>query len=260
MVTVFIQSQAQALTQGIYDIKNEVVNWGILFAGIGTVSMAILQTARNLLPLRMWFQQSHFRTWINKVSSTAPERFRNTSGASAEKDLINLAAGGDREAFYSQSIDDLCADIKAIASVVMDYPAEHRLLLYCLASEANLQDIEKLIDPPPPEVFQKLPHQHSQEEKLQLKAFAAAKTRVGAQLRCTVDALQTSIAFRWKRMFQAASVLLSAVLGPVVLYLGGFQGGYSARIAAMFIFAVLSGVLAPVARDLVSAIEKMGNP
>lgn len=258
MMAVFIQSQAQALTQGLSDIKNEVVNWGILFAGIGTASMAILQTARNLLPLRMWFQRAHFRTWINKVSGTAPKEFRGASKTCAEADLINLASGGDEQAFYSQPIDDLCTDIKGIASIVLDYPAEHRLLLYCLASGAEQDDIDKLIDPPPTEVFQKLPHQHSQEEKLQLKAFAAAKTRVGTQIRCTVDALQVSIAFRWKRVFQAASVVLSAVLGPVALWLGDYRGGLN-NYAVACIFAVLSGVLAPVARDLVSAIEKMGN-
>jgi hypothetical protein len=258
MIVVFIGSQAQALTQGIADIKNEVVNWGILFAGIGTVSMAILQAARNLLPLRMWFQRSHLHGWFEKVTSKAPGEFKCASKTSAEWDLINLAAGGDDKAFYSQPIDDLCSDIKSIASVVLDYPAEHRLLLYCLASEAEFEDIDKLIYPPEPEVFQKLPHQHTQDEKLKLKAFAAAKTRVGAQLRCTVDALEVSIAFRWKRLFQSASVVLSAVLGPVALSLGDYRGNLN-RYAVVCIFAVLSGVLAPVARDLVSAIEKMGN-
>lgn len=124
-------------------------------------------------------------------------------------------------------------------------------------SQAKIDDIKEALNPPDPELLAKLPHAHTEAEMAQIKTFVAAKTRLGAQMRCTIDALKASMDFRWKRYLQFASLILSAFLGAIVLHMIDQAGAYPS-VAATIIFAVISGFLAPVAREPVSTIEKWG--
>jgi hypothetical protein len=262
-MTPFSIMQEPQLMNGLDSINTWVKTWAIPLAAIGTISMAFLQTLKNVLPLRKWYQQRHFYSWIDRVAAGIPECLTvRPDGApialvDPKLDLVNLAASGDAAALYNLASDELFTQIRGVTPVILDYPQKHELLLYCFVSQASVDDIKEVLNPPDPEVLAKLPHAHTEAEKAQIKAFVAAKTRLGAQMRCTIDALKASMDFRWKRYLQLASLLLSAFLGVIVLHMNDQAGAYPS-IAATIIFAVISGFLAPVARDLVSTIEKWG--
>jgi hypothetical protein len=234
------------INQGLNAITAWIKLWGVPLAGIGTISMALLQTAKNVFPLRQRFQEQRIRAWLTARDAE--------SAANAEKDLIALVMAGDRTAFYNSDIDQLCTQIKSSLTAALDYPTLHEALIACLASSASKTDLEKLFDPPHADVFLKGAQQSTTEEKEAIRQYATAKTRVGAEMRCAIDAIESAIAFRWKRTLQIASLFLSAIVGVIALHISG-SPGLRPTFGASIVIGLLAGFLAPVARDLVAAIE-----
>jgi hypothetical protein len=252
--------QDKEILNGLSAITGWVQTWAVPLAAIGTVSMAFLQTAKNVFPLRNWFQRFYFHRWLRASAKKASKCKGLCAGAEkAEKDLIALATSGDANAFYDLPIEQLCGQIKEAVPVILDYPQLHVDLLRCLSSEANCSDMYLIFEPPAPAIFLKRGDQTTEDEKRAIREYAAAKTRLGTQVRCSVDAIQTSIGFRWKYCLQVASVILSSLLGIVALHMGAGPDHAYPTISSTIMIGVLSGFLAPVARDLVAAIEKWRN-
>ena len=254
---IFDQAQIAEIMKGLDAIVGWVKAWAVLLTAIGTVSMALLQTAKNVFPLRSWFQRGRLHRWILAAASTSA--IRDVCTSKAEIDLISLATSGDKEAFYNLPIEDLCTQIRNAVPVILDYPRIHKDLFCCLASEASEEDIQLLLHPPPPEIFLKRGEHSTDEERGLIREYAAAKTRLTAQVRCSIDAIQTSIGFRWKYFLQLASLVLSAILGVIALHLGAGPDHALPTFGATIVIGLLSGFLAPVARDLVAAIENWRN-
>jgi hypothetical protein len=254
---IFNPAQDAEILKGVGAIADWVKAWAVPLAAIGTVSMALLQTAKNVFPLRSWFQRGRLRRWLlATVKDSSRSTGADVCASKAETDLISLATSGDENAFYNLPIEDLCSQVRNAVPVILDYPTLHVDLFYCLASEASAADIRRLLEPPPPETFLKRGDQSSDDEKHAIREYAAAKTRLAAQVRCSIDAIQTSIGFRWKYFLQLASLVLSAIIGVIALRLGAGPDHAYPTVGATIMIGLLSGFLAPVARDLVAAIEK----
>jgi hypothetical protein len=238
------------LESGLKAISIWVTTWGVPLAAIGTISMALLQTANNILPLRRHFQETRIATWLLGRNCKA--------AAKAEADLIALVTSGDCDAFYNSEIDQVCGQIKNALTVVLDYPELHKELIACLASTAEVEDLKNLFHPPNADIFLKAAHQSTAEERHAIRQYAIAKTRIGAEMRSAVDAIQSSIAFRWKRRLQIISLVLSAIVGIFALNFGA-RPGLAPSLGGSIVIGLLSGFLAPVARDLVAAIENWRN-
>ncbi len=266
-MTFFQQNPpTDAVSVGLDAITRWVRTWGIPLAAIGTISMALLQTAKNTLPLRRWFQKYRLLRWLTNSASQRCPCNERPDPLKAENDLISLVTSGDRNAFYNLPIEDLCAQMKGVITVILDYPSLHQDLLYCFASGAKPEDIRKMLQPPSVETFLRHGEHSSHEEKHAIREYAAAKTRLSVQVACSIDAIRMSIGFRWKLWMQIISLVLSAVLGVVALYLGIINDpnnpqapGFPTKLGTTLIIGLLSGFLAPVARDLVAAVEKWRN-
>lgn len=278
------------VTQGLETIRAALSHWALPVAAVGTVSMAILQTLKDQTPIRNWYQQvrlrkwllasiqgNYSRSWITRLRYRLRLRFPSKKDPEhkvkvdrlrkeqlellkkVEDDLIVLATSGDREAFYDLPIDGLCDQIRKVLSVILDYPNLHEELLGVLARGANCCDIALLLRA---DDIDSRGLDASAKEKA-AKAFreiTAAKSRVLSQIRCSVDAMQIAIGFRWKLWLQSASMVLSTVIGAIAFGLDGVRGSDGAIDWAIcgraVAFGVLAGFLAPIARDLVAATEK----
>lgn len=234
------------LETGLKAISTWVTTWGIPLAAIGTISMALLQTAKNIFPLRRRFQEIRIAEWLcGRNAQSAPR---------AASDLVALVTAGDSDAFYNSEIEQVCGQIKNSLTAVLDYPDRHTELIACLASTASEEDIYNLFHPPDADMFLKAAHQSTPEERQEIRQYAVAKMRVGAEMRCAVDAIQSSITFRWKRRLQIISLFLCAAVGIFALRLGA-KPDLAPTLGGSLVIGLLSGFLAPVARDLVAAIE-----
>jgi hypothetical protein len=92
---------------------------------IAGVTMALLQTAKDLFPLRRGFQRSQIRKWFLKgmlrVNAGASNNVKVCS-AKGEKSLVDLAANGDFRAFFDLQIEQLSSLFNAAIQVVLELP------------------------------------------------------------------------------------------------------------------------------------------
>jgi len=212
---------------------------------IGGVTMALLQTIKDLLPVRQWFQKAALQKWMEEGKDEAQARKpdRPVSLENAEADLLTLAVDGDASAFYDLQIEQLCGQFTAAMQIVLEFPGSHFDLLAITASKSSLADIDLLLTPPPSPATSQ---------------FVDARTRVTHQCQRAIDAFQISAGFRWKWILQLASLALSTVLAWIALYFGGstIQPNMHPSVVSVTFSALLAGFLAPVAKDLLAVLQK----
>ncbi len=210
---------------------------------IGGVTMAILQTIKDLLPVRQWFQRGALQEWMHEGETEARAKLNNQaiSAANAETDLLTLAVDGDAGALYDLQIEQLCGQLTAAIQIVLEFPSSHLDLLAIAASKSNPDDIAILLQPPanPP-----------------MPQFVDARTRVTHQCQRAIDAFQISTGFRWKLYLQWASFVLSTVLAGIAIGWARPQNQLSSAILVAIPGGFLAGFLAPVAKDLLAVLQK----
>lgn len=250
-------------------------------AAIGVLSMAIIQTVKDMLPIRNWFQQSFVLEWLKKKAKQAhdkttrwmtqgglawfdSERNRTSPPADnkyfvqspragdAQTDMFKLATDGDAKALYDLPIEQLCGQLNSAAQMVLDRPVDHPDLLRCLASAADAVDVARVMFPP---VEAKAARPADAGDAQQRHdAYVDARTRVTHQIQRAIDALQIRAGFRWKFYLQLASIVISGILAGAGVAIFG-SGSYRVPIAIGV--GILGGFLAPVARDLVAALQQL---
>jgi hypothetical protein len=256
--------------------------WGpylLAVAGLGTITMAVLQAIKDITPVRRWFQRSRMRRWLREEARIARRKLqlpespeesesRQTEGppkkarfdpdaGEAEGELLILATNGDASAFYDLEIEKLCGQWNAAVQIVIDYPRYSPNLFACMAARAPQADCEKLYDPKiPPQLPLNTESKLTEEEQARRMAlrqdFLDARTRVMHQIQRAVDSFQIATAFRWKWHFQIASFVLSFLLAMIAELISG-----NSAYGVIAVSAAMAGFLAPVARDLLAAIQKL---
>src|SRR5258708_4187763 len=110
---------------------------------IGGVAMALLQTIKDLFPVREKFQRYRLRKWMEEGAEEARKNFGNpqVSATAALTDLVTLAVDGDDGALYDLQIEQLCGQFTAAMQIVLEFPPSHVDLLAVTASKASSLDI-----------------------------------------------------------------------------------------------------------------------
>jgi hypothetical protein len=241
---------AAAINKLIKLISDYSYSFLVAVAAVGVLAMAILQTLKDMLPLRQWFQRYWVNDWLKKRVGTDAK-----IGKEAEIDLIRLATDGNDKAFYDLPIEQLCGQMNAAAQAVLDNPKDHEALLRSLAKNANAADIKQVMDPPVE--IRRSRADLNDAEKMIFDSYVDARNRVTHQVQRAIDALQVSAGFRWKHLLQISSILLSAFIAGMAVFLYGGIPEFSAKLVATLVVAVLGGFLAPVARDLVASLQQL---
>lgn len=229
------------ISQFLKEVADHWSAYVIALGLIGGVSMALLQTAKDLLPLRQWFQRSFLRKWLEEggAEARAMAGVPAASAAKAEADLLRIAVDGDAAALYDLQIEQLCGQYTAAIQIVLEFPAAHADLLAITASQANGADIALVLAGPPSPPTQ---------------AFIDARNRVTHQCQRAIDALQIRAGFRWKWLLQLASIVIGALLTWVAML--HQQPAITPGAVSVLVSAILAGFLAPVAKDLLAVLQK----
>jgi len=236
-------------------------------AGVGILSMAILQAVKDTFPVRRVFQRQWLKRWFACKALEADARGKTAqievaeakaNPDVAERDLIKLATDGNANAFYDLQIEQLCGQFNAAAQIVLDNAVQHRDLLLIAASLATAEDIQRLLNPPeaakrPININDPNPDKGLIDER---QKYIDARTRVTHQVQRAIDSIQISAGFRWKLYLQCASFGLSALIAGLGISLF-FSATTGSKFATAIVTGVLGGFLAPVARDLVAALQQL---
>lgn len=251
----FLQDTAEKVSHETYHFFTAAVVVGLL-------SMAIIQTFKDMLPVRRWFQRSWLLRWLDEKNDQVRQR-QNIPADSreAEKDLVQLAADGDYNSFYNLPIEQLCGQMNAAAQAALDFPRLHGVLLRYVGSQADPADLDKLIGGPP-EAARK-PRSQLMEDKdskaiEEIDNYVDVRNRVAHQIQRAIDALQVSTGQRWKLWIQILSMAISLIIALMGASLFGDISGWR-RAETIVAVALLGGFFAPIARDLIAGLQQLRN-
>lgn len=256
---------AAAINKLVSAVSDHTYSFFTAVAAVGVLSMAILQTIKDLFPVRQWFQRFWVRSWLDEPPTRAgiqetppPPGFDEAARGKheeAERDLIQLATDGYESAFYDLPIEQLCGQMNAAAQAVLDNPRNHVALLLHLARNANPDDIAVVISPP--EQIRDARANLGPAERSEFDRYVDARNRVTHHIQRAIDALQVSAGFRWKYLLQVSSIILSALIAGLAVFMFSAIEGVLSKLVATVAVAILGGFLAPVARDLVASLQQL---
>src|SRR4051812_37505925 len=101
------EANMETISRFVTQLANQ---WATYLGGIVALSafaMAILQTAKDLLPIRRIFHRRHLRHWF--AFRCTKQELRDK----AEADLIALATDGDANALFDLATEQLCGQLSA---------------------------------------------------------------------------------------------------------------------------------------------------
>lgn len=205
-------------------------------AGLGVVIVAVQQMLQDVLPLRRYFQRREIPAVVHHIADRLSERFRvfdqvtddqyqfekvalasHEEGRGVNPDralgnLIALATGGNKKAFYNLPIDQLAGQISVAAQNVLDYPRHNPDLVLVLSTGAAAADVIEILSPPPPPLPPGTPpsQQHI--------AFIDARNRVAHQIQRNLDAIQIHMRRRLRRHLQSWSIVLGLAFALLLFW------------------------------------------
>lgn len=221
---------------------------GIATVAIAVVATAVVQLIKDLFPARRWFQQRYLQRWfstrwLQRKESTAVE----LDLRKAERDLVRLATGGDRKAFYDLETAQLCGQMNTAAQLALTYASRHRDLLYYLAPEADPKDIEMVTTAPSTS--------GATPETVDVNTLLDARNRLAHHLQRGVDALQISMSFRWKFILQLLAYSVSFVVSFAAVFAVNADGRFN--IIESILMGIVAGFISPAISDFVATINRL---
>lgn len=233
--------------------------------GVGAATMALLQFAKDLLPLRLWLQQPYLRGWLKRQMKAAEPILEEWQRSSENKkmlkevsqQLLRLATGGHRSALYNLPVERLAGQLNVAAQIALEYPTKHKLLLAALAGGAESSDLNRVLESTPQFRTEGQPSTDQID-------WVDARNRVAHQIQRNLDALQIEMVRRWRLFMQLCAIGISTglmLVAALLLYPRGTWQGMTPKGEAIDIAVVsvlgglLGGFFARIARDLLAAIE-----
>ncbi len=239
----------ETVTTALGQFASSALGYALAMALAGTLAMAILQVIKELTPLRRLYQQRWIEGWFDAraakfaadVALVSPN-MGALDVAKAKRTLIELATGGEANAFYDLSAEQMVAQMNAAAQTALEYPMRYFELLAIVAQGATVEDISRVsagaargpqADP----------------------GYMEARNRFGSRIQRNLDGLQIALSSRWKLWMQGSAIGLTIVIIEIAI---GVQGGAGAgAYATGILVGIAGGYLAPVTRDLVAALQSL---
>lgn len=230
----------------------------VTLAGIGLLVMAVIQLLKDLAPTREIFQRVVFSRYLADAYQEMKLPVPSRAARRAEiEDLANLATAGSVGALFSLPVEKFAGQLNVAMQTVMENPKRHAGWIRIMALHCDPADVEKV-------VLAGRTLERDVEERGEGQFFADdsdvvdARARIANEIQRSLDRIQLLLSHKWQRFLK----WVSFVLGFCVIFFGvhhfvpgafrGVQGGL-----IWFLIAAVGGFLAPVARDLMAALQSV---
>jgi hypothetical protein len=237
---------AAALRALFGKITSSFLAYLVALAALGVLSMSIVQAIKNLIPVKWVFQRYRTQWWLNgHVGEAQSNLGRAIPLDKVEKELVNIGAAGNRKAFYDSDIEGFAKQLAVVGRLAVNYPTNmgryvsYGDLLAVLASNVTKTDLA-IVD--------------GTDKTSTLQQRLDARNRIQQQLNQGIEGFGLSNTWWWQNGIHVAAFLCSAGITYFAVRLSSHNVQSP---LALLVTALLAGFLAPVARDLVAAIEKL---
>jgi hypothetical protein len=244
-------------------------------AAVGALSMAIVQVFKDLGPVRQWFNRGFLWNWfLEQLFTGRALRRRRIFGwkrakavppldAQVEQALheaVFLAAGGHELALLDLGVEQLCGQLTSASQVALEYPRRYQNFFRVLTAGAEPEDVEVVFNGNPLSLdfASGVAGRPLSEADLASakQRYLEARARIGQFVQRSIDALHIRLGARWKWWMQLASFAVSAAVTYAALVLNRASAAIGFIDAVQIVGAsFVAGFLAPVARDIVAAVQ-----
>ena len=246
----------KSISNGIAGLSGTALTFAGALAIAGTLAMAILQVIKELTPVRGGYQRRWLERWfkaraekftVEAVNAEPNDVIRArlpVDAAKAQSTLVELATGGEANAFYDLAIEQVVAQMNAAAQIALEYPHVHFPLLAVLSQGANMGDVARVVVRAEAGTREPEP------------AALDARNRVGHRIQRNLDGIQIALGSRWKLWMQSASITLTVTFVELAI-ITNVENYNLVTLLVGVILGIVGGYLAPVTRDVVAALQSM---
>lgn len=235
-------------------ITNSTLNYALLLAAIGTLSMAFIELIKGLTAFRRHFHRRELTRWIPDHNS--------------RRELLMLAAGGEENAdvLFDQQTERMLGQIQAAANLSLEYPDRYQHAYKFFTQEDARSKLEQRSDiAEDSELWANFATRIAREGfssnvEQQLKqesdgrAAQQAHARLGNLIARRLDIFQNRTQYRWARLNQLFSIIIGASLTAYAL-VNTTKVDSTKDFIVLMLLSLLAGMLAPFAKDVVAAIS-----
>ena len=235
-------------------ITNKTLDYALLLAAIGTLSMTFIELIKGLTAFRRHFHRRELTRWMPDHNS--------------RRELLMLAAGDEENAdvLFDQPTERMLGQIQAAANLSLEFPVRYPLVYKFFTQEdarSKLERSENIEDDS--ELWANFATRTAREgfaanEAQQLnqasegRAAQQARARLGNLIARRLDIFQNRTQFRWTRLNQLFSIIIGATLAAYALA-NTNKVDSPKDFLALALLSLLAGMLAPFAKDVVAAIS-----
>ncbi len=233
-----------AIRDALAGLAGDSAGTAVLVLGaVAAITMAILQIIKDVTPLRRIYQRWWMSTWITQQAAGFGALHNNAKAnpAKAAMALVELTTGGLADAFYDLSPEDMELQANAAGQIVLDEPSRYPDLLFVLSVGAAWEDLDR-VGPGQPKAG-------STQE------YFEARSRLVRRMARNLQGARLALSNRWKLWMQLAALLLTTLLVEAVVVSSRPSDGVTYVLAIPV--GLVGGYLAPVARDLLAALQRL---
>jgi hypothetical protein len=232
-------------------ITNSTLDYALLLAAIGTLSMAFIELVKGLTAFRRRFHQRELSRWM-------PDH-------DCRSELLVLAAGGVQNAdvLFDQPTERMLGQIQAAANLSLEYPDRYQHVYKFFSKEdlqmtslqaSGLASDSELWANFATRMARKGFMADEAQQETESRAAQQARVRLGNLIARRLDMYQNRTQYRWARLNQLFSIIIGATLTAYALA-NTNKVDSPKDLLALVLLSLLAGMLAPFAKDVVAAIS-----
>lgn len=246
----------KSISDGIDGLSGTALGYAGALAIAGTLAMTILQVLKELTPIRRFYQHWWLKDWFSvRAEKFTDEAMKarpdmNSAGrlpvdaVKAQSILVDLATGGEANAFYDLALEQVVAQMNAAAQIALEYPDRYFPLLAVLSQGADIDDVARVVA------------QAAAETPKPDPAALDARNRVGHRIQRNLDGIQIALGSRWRLWLQLVSITLTVLFVELAIVANVNKYDWKTLLVGV-ILGIVGGYLAPVTRDLVAALQNL---
>ena len=189
----------------------------LIVVAIGTVAMSLVEFLKSVFMLKRYYNRLMFMKWFG-----VKYKDKEKSGLYREFYLVVTGEEKSLGPWFNQSTDKIFPYLHTAAQLVIEYKEIYPNLFKFFAGNAVTT----------------LGLEHNVKSDASISHFVSSR----------VEAFRLSLDYKWERINQSIALLFAIGLTFALGVNEGLNIGY------LFFLGVMSGLFAPVAKDLVSAL------